>query len=333
MAKIEMEIDSVGVTLMNYQHVIILKEKASNRCLPILARPAEADAISIKLQNVDLARPITHDFVCAIISTLGGTVKEAIIEKLEHDTFYAKIIVAINKKVREIDCRPSVALATAIRLGVPIFVDDKVIKKAGVILDLEKGKPISLQKESGTIGEQRKVDEQELQKFKAFQDIMNGVYMENRRPETKYTEKEPSSFDLFSDSSQKVLNLSEREAKRLNHNFIGTGDLLLALIKEVNMATEILRNLGVNLNNIPSEIEAAIGEESNLEREEAGLTAAVKRTIWLSAEEAKQLGSDKINPEHILIGLLRQDEGLAANLLSKLGITTERIYVELIRLY
>jgi hypothetical protein len=302
MAKMEMEIDSIRVSMMNYQHVVILKEKASNRYLPVWIGPAEADAISIKLQNIDVARPLTHDFACTVIRTLGGTVKEAVIDKIENDCFYAKLVVIINKKEREIDCRPSDALATAIRLGAPIFADDKVMKKAGVILDPETGKPVKQSSEATSVFKEK-------------------------------TETEPSRFELFSDSAQNVLNSSEREAKRLNHNFIGTGHLLLALIKEVNMATEVLKNIGVNLDSIPAEIEASIGVQSNLEGEEAGLTTAIKRTIWLSAEEAKQLGSDKIKPEHILMGLLRQDEGLAANLLKKLEITTERIYVELIRLY
>jgi bifunctional DNase/RNase len=302
MVKIEMEIDSVRVSMMNYQHVIILKEKNANRYLPIWIGPYDADAISIKLQNVHLARPMAHDFICSIISTLGGTVKEAIIDKLEGDTFHAKMIVIINKKEKMIDCRPSDALATAIRLGVPIFASDKVTNRAGKLFDPKTHKPI---------------EEPSVEK---------SVYKE--KPEI-----EPSRFELFSYAAQNVLNSSEKEAKRLNHNFIGTGHLLLALMKEDNMATEVLKDLGVNLDNIQAEIETSFGRQSNSEVEEAGLTTAVNRTIILSVEEAKQLGSDKIKPEHILIGLLRQDEGLAANLLKKLGITTERIYGELIRLY
>jgi bifunctional DNase/RNase len=329
MAKTKMEIDSVRVSMMNYQHVVILKEPKTNRYLPIWIGPAEADAISIKLQNIDIARPMTHDLICAIISTSGGTLKEAVINKIENDCYYSKLVVIINKKEREIDCRPSDALATAIRLGAPIFADEKVLKKAGVILDPKPGKPIPLQKESGTVEQQRNIDEQELQKLKDFYDFTKTLDMEDKRP----IERESSHFDLFSDSAQNVFNSAEKEAKRLNQNFIGTGHLLLALMKEHNIATEVLRNLGVNLDNIQAEIEASIGGQSDLEREEAGLTTSVKRTITLSVEEAKRLGSDKIKPEHILIGLSRQDDGLAANLLKKLGIATEKIYVELIRLY
>jgi bifunctional DNase/RNase len=329
MAKIKMGIDSVRVS-MNNQHVLILKEKSSNRYLPIWTGPAEADSISIKLQNVDVARPMTHDFVCSIIKTLGGTIKEAIIDKLEKDTYYAKLIVTVNKKDREIDCRPSDAVATAIRVGAPIFADNKIMEKAGVILDPETGKPVTLQKESGTMEKQLKVNEKDVKKIK---DFMKTVDIEDRRSEIRYTEKRPSRLELFSDSAQNILNSSESEAKRLNHNFISTGHLLLALIKQANISIEILKNLGINLDSIPTEIEVSIGTNLNLEGEEAGLTSAVKKTIWLSAEEAKQLGSDKIRPEHILIGLLRQDDGLAANLLKKSDVTIERIYVELFRIY
>lgn len=304
MGKTQMEIDSVRVSMMNYQHVVILKEKDSDRYLPIWIGPSEADAISIKLQNVELARPMTFDFVCAIINALGGTVKEAIINKLVKDTFYSKIIITANKKDTEVDCRPSDAIATVIRVGAPIFADDKVMKEAGVIRQPETDKPTSAQKESSTTVPQPNVDE-----------------------------RDSSPFELFSNPAQKVLTSSENEAKRLNHEFIGTGHVLLALIKENNIATEILKNLCVNLDGIPAEIEASVGSQPNLEGEETGLTAAVKRTIQLSAEEAKQLGSDKIQPEHILIGLLRQDNGLASNLLKKLNISVERIYIELFRLY
>lgn len=121
MVKVEMEIDSVRVSVKTDQHVLVLKEKTTNRYLPIWTGSAEADAIAIKLQDVYLPRPMTHDFICAIISTLGGTVKEAVIDKLENDCFHSKLVVLINKKEKQIDCRPSDAVATAVRLHVPIL--------------------------------------------------------------------------------------------------------------------------------------------------------------------------------------------------------------------
>src|SRR4030042_2713655 len=93
---IEMTIDSIRVSLMNYQHVVILKEKLSDRYLPIWIGPSEADAFSIKLQNVDLARPMTHDLlknaIFALESASGTVVSKIVVTDLRSDTFYAQII-------------------------------------------------------------------------------------------------------------------------------------------------------------------------------------------------------------------------------------------------
>lgn len=93
---IEMTIDSIRVSLMNYQHVVILKEKKSDRYLPIWIGPAEADAISIKLQNVDLARPMTHDLlrnaILALEAASGTAVSRIVVNDLRADTFYAQIV-------------------------------------------------------------------------------------------------------------------------------------------------------------------------------------------------------------------------------------------------
>jgi len=134
MANIEMIIDSIRMSLMNYQRVVILKEKSSDRYLPIWIGQTEADAIAMKLQGVDTPRPLTHDFACQIIDLLGGNVESAIIDELKNDTFYAKLVVSVNDRQVQIDCRPSDALAVAIRKRVPIFAHDKVLQKAGILL-------------------------------------------------------------------------------------------------------------------------------------------------------------------------------------------------------
>ena len=90
---IEMTIDSIRVSLMNYQRVVILKEKASDRYLPIWIGPAEADAIAVKLQGVEVPRPLTHDLLLSIIETLDARVESIIVNDLKNDTFYAKIML------------------------------------------------------------------------------------------------------------------------------------------------------------------------------------------------------------------------------------------------
>jgi len=286
---------------MNNQRVVILKVKEGERYLPIWIGPAEADAIAVKIQGVYLPRPLTHDLLCNIAGVAGLRIKAAIINKLDNDTYYAKLVLASRAKSHEVDCRPSDALAVAVRTGVPIFADEKVLGKAGIYLD-EEGKPTELPPEKNT----------------AIKDK---------------TERKLSQLEMFSESSQGVLNSAAEEARRLNHNFVSTGHLLLALVKEINPASEILKNLGANLVDIPTQVEALIDKRSSTEEDEIGLTSAVKKTIELSIEEAKLLGSGKVQPEHILIGLVRQNDDIAAGFLKSLRINPERIYIELIRFY
>ena len=176
---IEMTIDSIRVSLMNYQHVVILKEKESDRYLPIWVGPAEADAISIKLQNVDVSRPLTHDLLDSVISTLGASVNFILVNELRNDTFHAKIILAIDSSKLEIDSRPSDAIALAVRATVPIYVDESVMDKAGIILDRETGKPITQSENADKPEGQGPVDEQELKKLSAFYDFINTLDLDD----------------------------------------------------------------------------------------------------------------------------------------------------------
>jgi bifunctional DNase/RNase len=171
---IEMTIDSIRVSLMNYQRVVILKEKAAERYLPIWIGPAEADAIAIKLQGVTVPRPLTHDLLHSVIGTLGATVNSIIISDLKSDTFYAKILLAEDGGQTEIDCRPSDAMALAVRAEVPIFADEAVLDKAGILLDKETGKPVIPE-----AGEGKKVSEEELKRMSAFYDFINTLDMDD----------------------------------------------------------------------------------------------------------------------------------------------------------
>ena len=176
---IEMAIDSIRVSMMNYQHVVILKEKQSDRYLPIWIGPSEADAISIKLQNVAIARPLTHDLLDSVISTLGATVNFILVNELQNDTFYAKIMLNIDSRQLEIDSRPSDAIALAVRAAAPIYAEESVMDKAGIMLDRETGKPISQEKDSDKSGTKGKVDEQELKKLSAFYDFINTLDLDD----------------------------------------------------------------------------------------------------------------------------------------------------------
>jgi bifunctional DNase/RNase len=181
---IEMTIDSIRVSLMNYQRVVILKEKMADRYLPIWIGPAEADAIAVKLQGVSVARPLTHDLLRSVIDTLGASINSIVVSDLQNDTFFAKIILNVDGKQMEIDSRPSDALALAVRVEVPIYVEESVLDKAGILLDKETGKPALEDAEraelKGRIDKKgKKVSDEELRKLQAFRDFIDTLDLDD----------------------------------------------------------------------------------------------------------------------------------------------------------
>lgn len=172
---LEMSIDSIRVSLMNYQRVVMLKEKDSGRYLPIWVGPAEADSIAVKLQDVSVPRPLTHDLLGSVIGVFGGTVSRVIVSDLQDDTFYAKLVLEINGKSMEVDCRPSDGIALAVRMSVPIYVEDVVLDKAGIFIDKETGEPIV---ESASQSKPPGVGEEELRGMSAFTEFIEGLNLE-----------------------------------------------------------------------------------------------------------------------------------------------------------
>lgn len=130
---IEVEIDSIRVSLMSAQRVIVLKAVNAERYLPIWIGHYEAEAIAIQLKNIEIARPLTHDLLKSVIAEMGGDVSHILVSELRDDTFFAHISVNLNGKQLEIDSRPSDAIALAVRVDVPIFVAEKVMAEAGIV--------------------------------------------------------------------------------------------------------------------------------------------------------------------------------------------------------
>jgi bifunctional DNase/RNase len=129
---IEVTIDSVRVSLMSQDRMVVLKEVDSNRYLPIWIGPFEADAITIQLQGVQVARPLTHDLLKSFIRALGVKVSHIVVNDLRNNTFFAQITVDNDGKELNIDARPSDAIALAVRVGAPIFVAEQVMDQAAI---------------------------------------------------------------------------------------------------------------------------------------------------------------------------------------------------------
>lgn len=134
---IKVNIDSIRVSLMSQLRVVILKDPISGKYLPIFIGPCEAEAIAVKLQGMTMERPLTHDLLKAMITELGGQVKHIIVNDLRQDTFFAQIVVDINGDSHAVDSRPSDAIALAVRLEVPIYVEDSVMERASITPDEE----------------------------------------------------------------------------------------------------------------------------------------------------------------------------------------------------
>jgi uncharacterized protein len=168
---VEMVVESVRVNLQTHHRVVVLKEKGLDRYLPIWIGNSEADAIVMQLQQVSVPRPQTHDLLKSIILGLGASVDRVVVIDLNDDVFYARIYVNIDGRQVEIDARPSDAIALAVRLQSPIFVEDAVLTKAGVAL---KGDPDG---EAGSTGQPP--DEEELRKLSPFRDFINSLDLDD----------------------------------------------------------------------------------------------------------------------------------------------------------
>ena len=187
---LEMAVDSIRVSLMNYQRVVILRAKDSDRYLPIWIGPSEADAIALKLQDVSVPRPLTHDLLRSVITALGAEINHVVVSDLSNDTFYAKVVIRHNGTTTEVDSRPSDAIALAVRSQAPIYAEDVVLEKAGVQMDPESGKPII----PGEDGEQtRPLREEELKSLSAFTDFIDTLNMEGLGKEDQPPSGKPES--------------------------------------------------------------------------------------------------------------------------------------------
>jgi uncharacterized protein len=134
---IKVSIDSVRASLLSQHRVVVLKEEGMERYLAIWIGPYEADAITIKLQDIEIARPLTHDLLRQSIEKLGARVSHVLVSDLQDDTFYARVVMDRNGERIELDSRPSDAIALAVRVQAPIFVDETVMERAGVVPEEE----------------------------------------------------------------------------------------------------------------------------------------------------------------------------------------------------
>lgn len=162
---IEVEIDSVRVSLTNQQRIVILKQANQERYLPIWIGLYEAEAITIALQEIQVARPQTHDLLKTLIQTLNATLIQVEVSSLSDDVFYGNLILEVDGDRRHVDCRPSDALALAARMNVPVLVSEDVMRQAGIIPEQDISDVDSEDMDEELLAE---LDEENLDVFENF---------------------------------------------------------------------------------------------------------------------------------------------------------------------
>jgi bifunctional DNase/RNase len=179
---LEVVIDSIRVSLMSQQRIVILREKDTERYLPIWIGVYEAESITIALQEVEVARPLTHDLLANVINQLDARVLRVEVVALRDDTFYGNIVAEKDGNILNIDSRPSDALAIAVRAHVPILVARSVMESAGIVPeeDLqeqpeEEAKPAKPAKPASTEPEIEGSED----RLSVFQDFLEGLDLDD----------------------------------------------------------------------------------------------------------------------------------------------------------
>ncbi|MCK6624688.1 MAG: bifunctional nuclease family protein [Anaerolineae bacterium] len=169
---IEVKIDSIRVSLMSQHRVVVLKDVDTDRYLPIWIGPFEADAITIQLQGVQVARPLTHDLLKSIIDEMGATISHVMVSELKNDTFFARIVMDVNGQSMEIDARPSDAIALAVRANAPLFVAEEVMSAASIV-------PETSLEEANLEAESEPMSEEEEEKLAVFRDFIDELDLDD----------------------------------------------------------------------------------------------------------------------------------------------------------
>ncbi|MCJ7548357.1 MAG: bifunctional nuclease family protein [Anaerolineae bacterium] len=130
---IEVTLETIQVSLISSHRIVVLKDAETDRYLPIWIGPCEAEAITVGVKGIEVRRPLTHDVIVAVIDALRAELLHIFISTLADNTYYATLVLSTQEGEVRVDARPSDAVATAVRLGVPIYVAESVMDEAGVM--------------------------------------------------------------------------------------------------------------------------------------------------------------------------------------------------------
>jgi hypothetical protein len=175
---VEVVIDSIRVSLMSQQRIVILREVNAERYLPIWIGVYEAEAITIALQEVEVARPLTHDLLKNIFNVLDARIIRVEVSALKDDTFFGNVVAEVNGRTLNVDARPSDALNLAVRAHVPILVARPVMDSAGITPeeDIQEQKP---PEPKAPTEPQAPASEESEERLSIFEDFLEKLDLEN----------------------------------------------------------------------------------------------------------------------------------------------------------
>lgn len=176
---VEVQIDSIRVSLMSQQRIVILRERSTERYLPIWIGIYEAEAITIALQEVAVARPLTHDLIKNILKEFHARVIRVEVVSMREDTYFGNIVVEINGQILNIDSRPSDALAIAVRTHVPIFVARSVMNSVGIVPETDIQEEIPEQSSAPFVPPPPPEEETGQDRLSIFQDFLDKLDLED----------------------------------------------------------------------------------------------------------------------------------------------------------
>ncbi len=158
---LEVTVEAIQVSLISPHRIVLLKEVERERYLPIWIGACESEAIAMRLQGITPPRPLSHDLMLDLIRNLGASLEFVVVTALRNDTFYAKLALTQDDEPLFIDCRPSDAIALAVRAEVPIYVEDEVMRSVGLTPDAD------------LLGGNGSAEDEELEIFRRFLDRLD----------------------------------------------------------------------------------------------------------------------------------------------------------------
>ncbi|MFN8494488.1 MAG: bifunctional nuclease domain-containing protein [Caldilineaceae bacterium] len=293
-----------GVLSGNY--ILYLLDTTGGRMLQIWVGSHEGAQIAQFLQGKASPRPLTYRFMASLLDTLGAKLQEVRVEALKEMTFYAVVKAQNGKAIHEIDARPSDALALALQMKCPIFVNEELMTKAGQPLPQPFDEQTWLQQETEHMAEMARLAQVWEQKLQ-----------EETGPAT------PAVVQIFKQA--------RTLAQGFNHNYIGTEHLLLALAQDQQTnAAKVLHELGVEQAQAAAILERLFGRGLTAPMGEPVIVPRVIQVLEMAEEERRTHGQAEIGAEHLLLGILREGEGVAITILRELGVDLEQVRMQLL---